>query len=114
MQTDKSKSGPVVLLNLMKNLVVIKYSTKRIRYLLQVKWVGLLLIMQEGWTALHYAADRGHVDALHVLLMVEQCHVIMCNKVSHEKSHEPHPLCMSGWGYKLLYMYQLAGIIDCN
>ena len=44
---------------------------------------GLLFIMQEGWTALHYAADRGHVDVLHVLLMTEQCNVTVCNQVSH-------------------------------
>ena len=96
MQEEKSKSGPVKLSSLMKNLVAIKYSTKRIRYLLQVKWVRLLIVMQEGWTALHYAADRGHVDVLHVLLMVEQCHVSMCNKVSHKKSNKPLPFCVSG------------------
>ena len=64
--------------------IATKYSTRRIRYniLLQTKWVGLLFVMQEGWTALHYAADRGHIDVLHILLMVEQCHVIVCNKVS--------------------------------
>ena len=44
---------------------------------------GLFFIMQEGWTALHYAADRGHVDVLHVLLMTEQCNLTVCNKVSH-------------------------------
>ena len=38
--------------------------------------------MQERWTALHYAADRGHDDVLHLLVMVEQCEVIVCNKVS--------------------------------
>ena len=43
--------------------------------------MGLFFVMQEGWTALHYAADRGHVEMLHLLLMVEQCDVILSNKV---------------------------------
>ena len=38
--------------------------------------------MQEGWTALHYAADRGHVEVLHLLLLVEHCNVIATNKVT--------------------------------
>ena len=38
--------------------------------------------MQEGWTALHYAADRGHVEVLHFLLLVEHCNVIATNKVT--------------------------------
>jgi len=39
--------------------------------------------MQEGWTALHFAADRKFVDALQVFLMVEECDVTICNNVSH-------------------------------
>ena len=69
---------------LIKRPITTKYSTKRIRcdiILLQIG-VGLLFVMQDGWTALHYAANRGHVDVLHILVMLEQCNVIVCNKVS--------------------------------
>ena len=70
--------------NLTLRPAVTKYLTRRIRYgvCLKVKWVGLFIVIQERWTALHYAADRGHVEVLHLLLMVEHCNVIATNKVS--------------------------------
>ena len=60
-----------------------KIINKKNKVIAVSKLVGLIFIMQEEWTALHYAADRGHVDVLHVLLMTEQCNVIARNKVSH-------------------------------
>lgn len=84
---EKSRSDPVIMVSLIRKVVVTKLSINGIRYFLQVIWVGLLFIMQEGWTALHYAADRGHVNVLHILLMVKQCHVTVLNKVS-----KPHTL----------------------
>ena len=69
-----------------------KTLNKKNKVFVASKWVGLLIVMQEGWTALHYAADRGHVNVLHVLLMVDQCHVSMCNKVSHRSAMSHTPL----------------------
>ena len=50
-------------------------------YVCKYKMGGLLIVMQEGWIALHYAADRGHVEVLHLLLIIEHCDVIATNKV---------------------------------
>ncbi|XP_065910258.1 uncharacterized protein [Dysidea avara] len=35
---------------------------------------------KEGWTPLHYAADRGHVNVLQVLVMAASCDVTISNK----------------------------------
>ena len=43
--------------------------------------MGLLHVLQEGWTPLHYAADRGHVNVLQVLVMAASCDVTISNKV---------------------------------
>ena len=46
--------------------------------------MGLIiaLLLQYGWTALHYAADSGCVDVLQVLVMEKECDVAMTTKVN--------------------------------
>ena len=49
-----------------------------------IEGVGLIiaLLLQYGWTALHYAADGGCVSVVQVLLMEKECDVAMTTKVN--------------------------------
>ena len=42
----------------------------------------ITLLLQYGWTALHYAVDGGCVNVLQVLLMERSCDVAMTTKVN--------------------------------
>ena len=71
--------------------------------------MGLLIVMQEGWTALHYAADCGHVDVLHLLLIAEHCDVILSNKVSQQSFNMMHET--SYYMLRLNYKYVVTALV---